>query len=443
MLAGSGRVANTLVRSADIYQKMKRQIGIIFIAITLSLAPSARANGLRVVSQDAAAAARGEAFVATADNASAIYYNPAGITQLEGTQVRGGIYGLDLQPTYEPPAGRVNSGETYSVEKHCAAATQFFFTHSLKKIPVTVGLGMYAPYGGSLGWPDEANFRAVAQKSTLTYLRINPVAAWKITDTLSVGAGASVDYARLTLQQGILSGASPENYFRFSGDGFSAGYNAGILWRPFEKLSLGASVRGATTFNLDGHTSYGEEGAFAADTRGATLDFDFPLTAAVGISFRPTPKWNIEFDADYTDWDTVGQFTIRQEQPSTPSGIPQNIAIRMFWRSSWNYSVGITRSFDNGWHMSAGYLFNENSVPNDYYSPLAADLDRHFFTLGLGRNGKNIDFDLTYQFGYGPPHSVTGSQPSSSLTGFFAGQSADGTYKFISHAILISAGLHF
>ena len=422
---------------------MNRQLCTTFIALTLSAVLTTHANGLRVVSQDAAAAARGEAFVATADNPSAIYYNPAGITQLAGTQLRGGIYGLDLEPTFAPPAGRVNSGEVYSAEKNYAGATQFYFTHALEKIPVTLGLGMYAPYGGSLGWPDEANFRAVAQKSTLTYLRINPVVAWKITDTLSVGAGASVDYARLTLQQGILSGANPENYFRFSGDGFSAGYNAGILWRAHEKLSLGATVRGATSFTLDGHTSYGEEGAFAPDTRGATLDFDFPLTAAFGISFRPTPKWNLEFDADYTDWDTVGQFSIRQEQPGTPSGIPQNIAIRMFWRSSWNYSVGVTRTFDNGWHASAGYLFNQNSVPDNYYSPLAADLDRHFFTIGLGRTGKHIDFDLTYQFGYGPPHSVSGSKPSSSLTGFFAGQNADGTYKFISHAVLISAGLHF
>ena len=104
--------------------------------------------------------------------------------------------------------------------------------------------------------------------------------------------------------------------------------------------------------------------------------------------------------------------------------------------------MGVTRSFDNGWHISGGYLFNQNSVPDNYYSPLAADLDRHFFTIGFGRTGKRIDFDLTYQFGYGPAHTVTGSQPSST-PGFSANQNADGTYKFISHAVLISAGIHF
>ena len=77
------------------------------------------------------------------------------------------------------------------------------------------------------------------------------------------------------------------------------------------------------------------------------------------------------------------------------------------------YEFGVTRYFDNGWHVSAGYVFNENSVPDDYYSPLAADLDRHFFSVGAGYRGKRFDFDLAYQFGYGPAHTVTGSTPSS------------------------------
>jgi long-chain fatty acid transport protein len=404
-------------------------------------ATAAYANGLRVVSQDAFAAARGEAFTATADNASAIYYNPAGLTQLEGTQLRGGIYGLELLPTYEPPAGRPNSGRVYSTEKHYAAATQTFFSHSLKKVPVSVGLGLYAPYGGTLGWPDEARFRSVAQKSSLTYLRINPVVAVKLADSFSIGAGASLDYARLSLEQGILKSANPLNYFRFAGTGYAAGWNVGALWKPHEMISLGATVRGATSFNLSGQTSFAEEGVFAADRRDAKMDFDFPLSAVFGVSFRPTPKWNLEFDVDYTDWDVVGQNTIRQAE-APPFGIQQNIPVKLFWRSSWMYSVGVTRSFDNGWHLSAGYLFNENSVPDNYYTPLVADLDRHFVTIGLGRTGKNIDFDLTYQFGYGPGHTVTGSQPSST-PGFFANQNADGTYKFTSHALLFSAGLHF
>ena len=71
------------------------------------------------------------------------------------------------------------------------------------------------------------------------------------------------------------------------------------------------------------------------------------------------------------------------------------------------YEFGVTRYFDNGWHLSAGYVFSESSVPDDYYTPLAADLNRHFFSVGAGYRGKRYNFDLAYQFGYGPARTVT------------------------------------
>ena len=80
------------------------------------------------------------------------------------------------------------------------------------------------------------------------------------------------------------------------------------------------------------------------------------------------------------------------------------------WQASWMYEFGVTRYFDNGWHVSAGYVFNENSVPDAYYTPLAADLDRHFFSVGAGFKGKRFDFDVAYQFGYGPAHTVDRQQ---------------------------------
>ena len=93
--------------------------------------------------------------------------------------------------------------------------------------------------------------------------------------------------------------------------------------------------------------------------------------------------------------------------------------------------------FRTGWHVSAGYIFNENSIPDSHYTPLVTDLDKHFFSIGAGFKGKRFDFDLAYQFGYGPTHTVSGSAPS------LAGQTADGKYEFISHAIEASVGWHF
>jgi long-subunit fatty acid transport protein len=116
--------------------------------------------------------------------------------------------------------------------------------------------------------------------------------------------------------------------------------------------------------------------------------------------------------------------------------------VTLDWQPSWIYEFGATRFFDNGWQVSAGFAFNENSVPDAYYTPLAADLNRYVFSVGAGRKGKRFDFDIAYQFCYGPTHTVIGSIPSST-PGIASNQNADGKYGFTSSAVIVSVGMHF
>lgn len=402
------------------------------------------ANGFRLASQDGFATARGEAFAATADNASAIYYNPAGITQLSGNSLRSGLYSIYLDPTFQPPDTTPNAGQTYSIGRHFNFIPQLFLTHSFENSPVSVGLGVYAPYGGNTSWPQDTGFRSIATESSLQYIRANPVIAFKLAPNLSIGGGVMVDYGKIDLEQGLNPFYQPPNvnFFRFRGNGWSVGYNLGVLWQPLEQVSLGATFRSATTITMDGHTEFQQTPGVITYTRlPASADFTFPLTAVVGLSYRPTPKWNLEFDADYADWSSLGAITINQ-QGNVPNGVKQSPSFVLNWQPSWMYEFGVTRYFDSGWHVSAGYVFNENSVPNAYYTPLAADMDRHFFSAGTGYKGKRFDFDITYQFGYGPAHTVTGSTPSSQST-LPSTQTADGKYDFISHALLVTVGMHF
>jgi long-chain fatty acid transport protein len=405
------------------------------------------ANGFGLADQDAFATARGEAFVATADNPSAIYYNPAGITQIAGTSLRSGLYSIYLDPTYQPPDMAANAGQTYGIGKHFDFIPQLFLTHSFESFPVSVGMGVYAPYGGSISWPDDTGFRTVATRGRLTYLTLNPVAAVKLLPSLSFGAGLMVNYVNMYLEQGLSESYLPPavNFFRFSGDGWSVGCNLGLRWQPIDQISIGATMRSSATVTLNGHTEFEQFTSGIADTTlPAKMNFSFPLTVVFGISYRPTPKWNLEVDANYTDWSSFGTTTIYQLQP-TPLGGPQNIPVTLDWQASWMYEFGVTRYFDSGWHMSAGYVFNENSVPDAYYSPLAADMDRHFFSVGTGFKGKIFNFDVAYQFGYGPAHTVTGSTPSSSPALYASPNPhpADGTYHFISQAVFVTAGMHF
>ena len=397
----------------------------------------ASANGFLLPDQDAFATARGEAFVATADNPSAIYYNPAGITQLEGNDIRGGFYGIYLDPSYTP----TNHLHTFHSSDHLAAVPQLFYTYTPENLPVSFGLGVYAPFGGNMSWPQNTGFRSVAIDGSLTYVTINPVVAFKVLPSLSLGGGVMVNYANMNMEQGLSRFQLPlTNFFRFSGDGWSVGYNLGLLWQPHEKVSIGASFRSAATVTLDGQTKYERQPFISATNQSARADFKFPITAIVGISYRPTPKWNIEFDADYTDWSSFDKTTINQS--STSPGIAQNIPMTLDWQPSWMYELGATRYFGNGWQASAGFVYNENSVPNARYTPLAADMDRYFFSAGTGYKGKHFNFDIAYQFGYGPTHTVTGSKPSS-IPAVSTGQTANGDYDFISHAVSVSVGWRF
>jgi long-chain fatty acid transport protein len=424
----------------------RNTLRLLALMISGALAMKASANGFLLPDQDAFATARGEAFVATADNPSAIYYNPAGITQLEGNNLRGGLYGIYIDSSFSPPHTAPNHGHTYDNQDNYAAVPQIFYTYTPKDMPVSFGLGVYAPFGGNMSWPQNTGFRSVAISGSLQYITINPVVAVKLLPSLSVGGGAMVNYANISMYQGLKSLAPRgTNFFNFTGDGWSVGYNAGILWQPHPKISFGATFRSSARMNFQGNTDFElEPGAYNTPAqRSAEASFTFPLTTVLGVSYRPTPKWNIEFDANYTGWNSFDTVTIEQSPPPLSRPFTNNVPVNLNWQASWMYELGATRYFDSGWHASAGIVYNENSVPNTYYTPLAADMDRYFLSAGAGYKGKRFNFDIAYQFGYGPTHTVTGSTPSST-PGQFAGKNlADGRYDFISHAVMLTVGMHF
>jgi long-chain fatty acid transport protein len=419
----------------------RHQLGLLATLISAALASNAWANGFSLLDQDAFATARGEAFAATADNPSAIYYNPAGITQLDGNNLRTGIYGIYANADYHPPAGAANAGNTYHDIDHFAAIPQVFLTHSFDTLPLSMGLGIYAPFGGKINWPEDTGFRTVATRGALAYTTINPVIAYKILPSLSIGAGATLNYGKIDLEQGLRPFTAPLiNYFLFKGLGWSFGYNVGIRWQPLDQLSLGATFHSLAHIKMDGYTEFEQQPVLPQQQLPASANFTFPLKVVAGLSYRPTPKWNLEFDADYTDWSSFGTVNLNQAPPPFP--IQQNIPVTLKWRPSWVYEFGITRYFGTNWQVSAGYMFDRNSVPDSYYAPLAVDMDRYFLSAGAGYKGKRFDLDVAYQFGYGPTHTVSGSTPSST-PGLFAGQSADGSYGFTSHAVIATLGVHF
>ena len=405
-------------------------IGILTVATN-----SAHAAGYDLPDLDAFAVGRGMAVVATADNPSAIYYNPAGITQLQGSNLRGGIYAIDLEPTFQSTSG-ANAGTTYHNHDKYHPVPQLYYTYTKENSPVSFGLGLYSPFGLGQEWPDDTGFRTIGTAASVMCVALNPVVAYKLTPTLSVAGGVSLLYGSANLKQGLFDPTAPTDGFRFDGDGAGFGYNFGLLWKPVEKISIGATFRSSSTLYLNGHTKFFSTAPAIPTTQtSAHADFPLPLKVICGISYRPTPNWNFEFDADYKDWSSVRTLTIEQ---TAPNALGQNIPVTLNWASSWYYEFGVTRYLKNGWLISAGYIFNENSVPDANYTVQVLDMDKHFFSVGLGHRGKKYDFDIAYQFGYGPTRTVSGGTPQPAI-----GQTPNGDYSYISHALAVSVGMHF
>src|ERR1039457_3509267 len=143
----SGRKSRNQQTVTEIAMNAKQNVRFsVLLAVSLALVPAgANAVGFRLPNQDPDAIARGNAFVATADNPSAIYYNPAGITQLEGQNIRSGMYLVSGGYDFTSP-----SGQTVRANSDFQPVPQLYYVFSPEDFPLSFGLGFYAPYGLAL-----------------------------------------------------------------------------------------------------------------------------------------------------------------------------------------------------------------------------------------------------------------------------------------------------
>ncbi len=370
----------------------------------------------RVPNQDARAVARGNAFAATADNPAAVYYNPAGLAFLEGTQFRASAYPIWLKVDHEAAGGG-----RFSTRDQLQGVAQVYFTSTAAGGSLAGGVGLYTPYGLGTLWPDDAPFRALGTKAELMYLAVNPVVAWRPRPALAVAVGPSVDWGRATLRQGI--GTRPEDQFNFTGTDLSLAATAGFLWRPHARHALGVSWRspGEMTFEGTAETRVGGL-RFEQD---ATYRLNLPQHLIVGWSFRPTPAWNLEVNVDWTDWHAVDTATL-----GLPGGKTE---VPFHWESGFMYEFGLTHTFASGTALSVGYWYGEETVPDARYQPIVPDVALHAFSAGLAWRWGAWNLEAVYQLGVGPTRTVRGSP----------GGLADGDFTYLSHALSLAAGRKF
>lgn len=396
------------------HPRTRHWISVTLFTSTLGalLAPShGLANGTRLPNQNAEATARGNAFVATADNPSAIYYNPAGLTQLPGLQVQAESYVIAARYDYLPPGGgRVKAG------RDIAVIPQLYASYTPDGSSLSYGLGVYSPFGQATDWAANSGLGSIATHNEITFITIAPTVAWKISDRLSIGAGLQINQVDADLQNGLL---------RYEGDDTSFGYNLGILWRLNEHHVFGLNYQSRSTSHFKGSVTLVPLGM----TQDASLDLPFPDVITLGYSWRPTADWNLEIAIDRTNWDLVNTPTVTSSFGDIP--------IPFAWKPSYYYLFGVTRHLPDGWRVSAGYCYSENSVPDATFNPAVPDMSRHLGSIGVGRTFGSLSCYLTYQHGFKASRTIQNVPPN------IAGESPDGRYENTLDAIGLSCRYAF
>ncbi|MDD2897270.1 MAG: outer membrane protein transport protein [Desulfuromonadaceae bacterium] len=424
------------------------------LAILAGSASLAMAAGLKVNEQGAKAMAMGNAFAAQADDPSALFYNPAGIAFLKGTQVNLGsttIYVPSTEFTGTAPlSGNAPLGVgTASISENSKndifIAPAFYATHSFERVPVSVGLAVNAIYPLAKSWDDSSAFRAEIMNIAVKPINFQPTVAYRFDDlNLSVAAGLDVTYAIVTLQKMAYSpdSAIPNSAYELGSMGLDGtatdvGYNVGLKWKALPNLSFGAAYRSeislkikgdanflATTpagFNIIGMTTSATSPySRTRAASGVSSTITLPASMGLGVPWQPTDKLTVELDAEWTGWSSMKKLEFQVDGPQFANF--NNRPKPLNWTDVWCYKLGGQYALTKNLDLRAGYMYDKNPIPSSTIGPVLPDSDRHSFSIGQGIHNDVYSLDLAYMWTHFVDRTVN-NQNMAELTG------ANGTYK--------------
>ena len=214
-------------------------------AATLSaaLSSAAVAGGFMLTEQSVAGLGRAYAGAGiVGDDLSAVWYNPAGMSLLSGTAVQMGavVADLDLEVTTNSTATFDNrrNGTKENGRKHGVPVPNMYLVHQIKD-DMWFGLGITVPFGMATEYDNNWAAADKGMNAEVKVFDINPNVAFKLTDTLSFGAGVSLQYVTAQFEQKNNLGHEKAMRVRLNADGWAWGGNLGFMWQPTETVRVG------------------------------------------------------------------------------------------------------------------------------------------------------------------------------------------------------------
>jgi long-chain fatty acid transport protein len=385
-----------------------QRYALVAMGASLSGVAVARGGGIEVPMQSARAAGQADAFTAQADDPSAIFYNPAGLTQLRGTNLSAGAYLLQADWNLNADNGNDASMHQLTVLPHFYIATDF----GLERW--RFGIGVNNVHGLDEDWGDTGPLRTIVDEAKLSVINIAPTVAYKVTDQFSLGMAINVYYGSLELTRNVPLGAppTPEGQFDYSGNDLAFGVTPGVLWKINDRHALGAYYRSPFSLDFDGDASVKLNGNALAGPSDTEASLDFPQSIGVGYAFRPVQPLKLEANVIWTDWEAVDEVLFTSDNAAfNGQTLPAD------WDSGFTYRLGAEYQVNPKWALRTGYAYSETAVPDATFSPIVPDSDYHLVSIGTGYATARWGIDVAAQYIHRETHSVSGSVNSPAVDG--------------------------
>jgi long-chain fatty acid transport protein len=385
----------------------------------------AHAAGFALIEQNASGLGNAYAgAAAVAEDASTIFFNPAGMTLLPDRQVV--VAGHLIKPEMEfsgtvtPAIGGGQGGDAGDL----AFAPNAYFAYRLTP-DLHLGLGLNSPFGLKTEYDADWIGRFQAIESEVTTVNLNPSIAYKVSDAFSVGAGLNVQWIEATLTNRI-SPLVPTSHIEIQGDDYGWGFNLGALWQISPDSRIGLAYRSEVDYTLEGSATVSN---FPLPSGPVTADITLPDSASLSLFHKLSPKWDLLADLTWTGWSDFDKLAIYRTSGALLSSTPEN------WEDILRYSLGAT------WHMSdklslrGGVAYDEAPVSDADRTPRIPDGSRTWLAVGgqyrLSEKSA-LDFGYAHLFVNDPGLQSTGG--GTTLTGEYDSQvdilSAQYTHSF-------------
>jgi len=375
---------------------------VIFSLVFFGLSSLSHGAGFLIYEHGAAAMAMGGAFVALANNPSAIFHNPAGIAFLEGSEISFGTTLITSSTSLE----LTNLGTTEETVSQWFYPSTFYISHKMND-RVAIGVGFFNPYGLGTKWPEDFALRFIATEDDMKTFFLNPVVAVKLDENFSVSVGVTYIYGTLELDRVNLidltayGGSIYEAPIVVKGTGDAIGLNAGALYRG-ENFSLGFNWRGGFDLNLEGDLTLDNSNIPAPFLAAVPTEADIAVTMSIphilgfGVAFNLTESLIFTADLHYILWSSFEELALEVDYPDP---VPDDTeTYEENWKDSYVLRGGFQYTVNEKFALRAGFLYDKTPQPVETMDPLLPDADRWALTGGFGYKSGNFVIDIAYQY---------------------------------------------